>query len=100
MGERYGQEPDEGAHGRGVQYGAVGQTTVGVGAVEYDDVDPFFRTGLHDEHEGGEVRVATHPHVLDVEQHDVELGQLSGSGLFVGAIETVDGQSRGRVQSA
>ena len=69
------------------QHWTVDIESVGVGTVEHDDGDVFLGTSLHNVSQGGDVGVETHAHVLEVEQHDVDILEHFGRRFFCLPIE-------------
>ncbi len=76
-----------------VQYRAVHVVTVGIGAVEDEARLAVFGAGFHDVVHRAGVGVVAHAHVLNVEDHDVDVPQLFRRGFFVLAVKRHNGQS-------
>ena len=72
---------------------AVNIEAIGIGAVEDDDGEMVFGSGLHHVGHCGNVGIKTYANILKVEEDDVDALQHLGRGLFVFPEERDDGEA-------
>src|SRR5690606_10915202 len=83
----------------GLHARAVHIMSVRIGPVQDNHWNIVFRTSLHDQLHGGDISVETYPHILYVEQYNINILQLFFGRFTVFSIEGYYGESRFRVLS-
>ncbi len=79
-------QPHKAGEGR-IQHGAVHHIGKGIGPVQNDQRLLLFSACLHDVGQRADVRVKAHAHILQIKEHDIDIGQIFRRGFFVRAVK-------------
>ena len=88
--QRHRDQAHEGLEGW-VEHGALHVVAMRVGSVQDHHVNPLLGTGLHDQHQRTDVRVEPGPHILNVEDHNIDPFELLGLWFAVCAVQRKHG---------
>jgi hypothetical protein len=82
----------------GALYG-TGVTADGIGAVQHPEGDACIGARIHDVGEGPEVGEKTGAHILEIEDHELKIGQHGSFGPESGSVEADQGEPGARVRT-